>query len=559
MIGAAGSGIRLRSIRAASRLMDISLAPAQDAFGGASFESVLDAADIGTWRYRFADRLTWFSAGAQALYGHSSDLVVNDGDAVRRRVHPDDAESVMRALAAATDPDGSGRYASDHRVRRPEGGWRWISVRGQVIFEITDAGRQPSMMVGISQDVTERKRGEIFLDAQKQSLEMVVSGAPLSAVLSHLTQVVERLSDGQVVASIFFVDEEGRLRNGASPSLPAEYVSAIDGLKIRPDLGTCSAAAATRTIVVTPDIASDPKWATIKHLPLGLGLKAAWSHPITARDGRVLGTFGTYFRESRGPSAHERQAVEILTRTAALAIERVHAESKLREADRNKDEFLATLSHELRNPLAPLRTAVHLMQSTPDPAAVAPRLLGTMDRQVGQLVRLVDDLLEVSRINRGTLDLRQERVEVASIVKMAVETSVRLLESCGEVVCVEMSGEPLWVLGVASRLAQILANLLNNAAKYTPAGGRIQIEVRREGDSARVAIRDNGMGIEPGALSRLFGMFERGHDTAGRHPSGLGIGLSLARRLAEMHGGTLDATSEGVDQGSEFTLRLPIA
>lgn len=539
--------------------MDTTLAPAQDASGGASFESVLDAADIGTWRYRFGDRLAWFSAGAQALYGHSSNLVVSDGDDVRRRVHPDDLDGITRALAAATDPDGGGQYASDHRVRRPDGGWRWLSVRGQVIFETTESGRRPSLMVGISQDVTERKRAEIFLDAQRRSLEMVVSGAPLSTVLSHLTEVVERLSDGQVVASILFLDEEGRLRNGASPRLPTDYVSAIDGLKVRADLGTCSAAAATRTIVVTPDIASDPKWDSIKHLPLDLGLKAAWSHPIIARDGRVLGTFGTYFRECREPSAPERQAVEILSRTAALAIERVDAETKLREADRHKDEFLATLSHELRNPLAPLRTAVHLMQSAPDPAALAPKLLGTMDRQVGQLVRLVDDLLDVSRINRGTLDLRKEPVEVSSIVKMAVETSEPLIQSCAHRLTVDVADETVRVHGDASRLAQILANLLNNAAKYTPAGGLIQIDVTREGDIARVAIRDNGMGIEPGALSRLFGMFERGHDTAGRHPGGLGIGLSLARRLAEMHGGTLDAKSEGVGKGSEFTLRLPIA
>lgn len=181
----------------------------------------------------------------------------------------------------------------------------------------------------------EPQRGwtERLLDAQQQSLEMLISGAPLMDVLAYLTRVVEEHADGKAIASILLLDEEGCLRNGASPSLPDTYISAIDGIKAEPGLGTCGAAAALGTVIITPDIESDPKWQSIKHLPLALGLLAAWSLPIMARNGRVLGTFGTYFRERRPPRRLERQVVGILARTAALAIEGKRSEAALRESE----------------------------------------------------------------------------------------------------------------------------------------------------------------------------------------------------------------------------------
>jgi len=171
----------------------------------------------------------------------------------------------------------------------------------------------------------------------------------------------------------------------------------------------------------------------------------------------------------------------------------------------------------------------------------------------------VDDLLEVSRISRGTFSLRWERVELAAVVRHAVETSEALLASAGHELTVSLPDAPVWLTGDAVRLAQVLANLLNNAAKYTEDGGRIVVDAWREGDEAVVAVRDNGAGIEPDLLPQMFEMFTRGDRDSGRSQGGLGIGLALSRRLAEMHGGTLDARSEGPGTGSEFTLRLPIA
>lgn len=214
---------------------------------------------------------------------------------------------------------------SERRIWRKDGTLLPVEISAKMI---SNAIFQSSV-----RDITDRKRTEQLLEAQKQSLEMLVSGAPLTEVLAYLTSVVEEQADRKAIASILLLDDEGRLHNGASPSLPDAYLSAIDGIKVEPNLGTCSAAAARGEVIITPDIEVDPDWQSIKHLPLGFGLRAAWSMPIKARDGRVLGTFGTYFRECREPTALERQVVEILARTAALAIEGKRSETALREGE----------------------------------------------------------------------------------------------------------------------------------------------------------------------------------------------------------------------------------
>src|SRR5690606_29069721 len=242
--------------------------------------------------------------------------------------------------------------------------------------------------------------------------------------------------------------------------------------------------------------------------------------------------------------------------TLADITERKRMEEALREADRRKDEFLATLAHELRNPLAPLRNAVELLRAAghrPAPAAV----VDIVARQVEHLVRLVDDLLETSRITRGAFELRRERVALASIVRNALETSEQLIREAGHALEVQLPDEPIWLDGDPVRLAQILSNVLSNAAKYTPAGGRVSLAARREGDRVAISIADTGVGIAPEAMQQLFTLFNRVEGTGG--PPGLGIGLALARRLAEMHGGTLEAQREGLGKGSVFTLRLPVA
>ncbi|MGI8811230.1 MAG: PAS domain S-box protein [Pyrinomonadaceae bacterium] len=201
------------------------------------------------------------------------------------------------------------------------------------IAEISGKMMQNGVLEGSIRDVSERRRTQVLLNAQKEALEMVVTDAPLTAILTHLTNTVEELSEHSVTSSILLLDSENRLRNGASPSLPDTYIQKIDGIVADENVGTCSAAAATRMVVITPDIAADPKWNGLANLPIELGLRAAWSVPILSKGGRVLGTFGTYFRELREPDFFERQVVEILARTAALAIERKQFDEQLKQTD----------------------------------------------------------------------------------------------------------------------------------------------------------------------------------------------------------------------------------
>lgn len=233
------------------------------------------------------------------------------------------------------------------------------------------------------------------------------------------------------------------------------------------------------------------------------------------------------------------------------------AEETLKEADRRKDEFLATLAHELRNPLAPLRNGLELMRLAQDNQEMLEQARAMMDRQLGQMVRLIDDLLDVSRISRGRIELRRERVELAEVLRQAIETSRPLIEAGGHQLIVEESPTPVIVEADLMRMSQVFSNLLNNAAKYTPSGGQIVVAIAREDGGVAVSVRDTGVGIPAAMLPRVFEMFAQVDRSLERSQGGLGIGLSLVKKLVEMHGGSVEARSEGHGKGSEFVVRLP--
>ncbi len=230
----------------------------------------------------------------------------------------------------------------------------------------------------------------------------------------------------------------------------------------------------------------------------------------------------------------------------------------LREADRKKDEFLATLAHELRNPLAPIRNAIHLIRLQQQRAESVEESLNLMERQLNQMVRLVDDLFDLSRISRGRITLQKQCVPLAEIVRSAMETSMPWMEQASHEFIASMTEEPLWINADMVRLAQVFANLLNNAAKYTERGGRIELTSKRENQHAIVSIKDNGLGIPRGMLPLIFEMFTQVDRSLEKSQGGLGIGLTLVKRLLELHGGTIDARSDGPGRGSEFIVRLPI-
>jgi len=239
--------------------------------------------------------------------------------------------------------------------------------------------------------------------------------------------------------------------------------------------------------------------------------------------------------------------------------DRKRAEQDLREANRRKDEFLALLAHELRNPLAPIVTGIELLRQAKDKPQLLEQVTATMSRQARQLVRLVDDLLDLSRVSGGRLRLRKSRVPLRDVVRDAVASVRPIMERQRHELRVTISDERLELDADGARLTQVFANLLNNAARYTPESGRIAIEAGREGHEAVVAVSDNGIGIPQPLLARIFEMFYQGDEGRLTRGGGLGIGLTLARSLAEMHGGTITVSSEGANRGSKFEVRLPVA
>lgn len=233
-------------------------------------------------------------------------------------------------------------------------------------------------------------------------------------------------------------------------------------------------------------------------------------------------------------------------------------EDRLRAADSRKNEFLATLAHELRNPLAPLRTSLEVIRVGGEIPPIFRQVREVMERQVGQMTRLVDDLMDVSRVGQGKLQLRKGRCDLRTVLEQAVQMNAPLREARRHLLSIQVPAAPLWVEGDQDRLVQVAVNLLNNAAKYTPEGGHIWLEAVGEASDAVFRVRDDGVGIPPDQLGRVFELFTQ-IDQGGKHtPGGLGIGLSLVRQLVELHNGSVVATSHGLGKGAEFTVRLPL-
>ena len=274
---------------------------------------------------------------------------------------------------------------------------------------------------------------------------------------------------------------------------------------------------------------------------------------LIARDGREVP-----IDDSAAPIRDESGRVNGAVLVFRDISERKGVLEALRESDRRKDEFLATLAHELRNPLAPLRNGLQVLRLTED-VPMRGQALEMMERQLAQLVRLVNDLLDVSRITKGKIELRKERLDVADVIDDALETSRPVIEASRHELEIARPPRAIPLVGDRTRLAQVVSNLLNNAAKYTPDSGRIWLIGEQDDHQAVFRVRDNGVGIPRDMLPSIFDMFTQVDRFAGAAQGGLGIGLTLVRRLVELHGGTVEARSDGPGRGSEFVVRLPIA
>lgn len=441
------------------------------------------------------------------------------------------------------------------RMRSKDGSLKQVLIDSSVLWK---EGRFVHTRC-FTRDVTEHKRHEAILAAQKRVLELLVQGAPLPDVLDALCEAIEEHSQQKLIATVLLMDKDGqRLRSTAGRRAPVAYAHGIDGAEIGPCAGSCGTAAYRREQVIVSDIATDPLWADYRELALSHGLLACWSTPFFSSQGKVLGTFAVYSPTPRKPSPEELRLLDILSRTAGIAVERRRDEEALRDADRRKDEFLATLAHELRNPLAPIRSGLEVMKMSRDDPATLEETRLTMERQTQQLITLVDDLLDISRITLGKLELRRCRVKLSDVVQSAVEASKPFIAEANHEFLVVVPDSHIHLNADPHRLAQVISNLLNNAAKYTPEGGRIRLLVERRGGDAVISVEDNGLGIPAEMLDRIFEMFAQIDQPAEKAYTGLGIGLTLVKSLVEMHEGQIKVESEGRNQGSKFSVQLPI-
>ena len=343
-------------------------------------------------------------------------------------------------------------------------------------------------------------------------------------------------------------------------ALRLESFSGMSGIEVREvrrlefGQGVCGTVALTGQAIVATHIqqSEDPKLQWVK----GFGIRAYACNPLLAKN-RLLGTLSFASRTRDEFTPDELEFLETISHYVTVAYERLRLIRELREADRHKDEFLATLAHELRNPLAPIQNALELMKMAGDSHERIRPGREIIERQLAQMLRLVDDLLDLSRIRQGKIELRKEKIEVASVVASAVEGSRPFIEMAGHKLVVTLPPEPLYLEADPTRLTQALSNLLNNASKYTSPAGQIDLNVQCTQKDLTLRVRDTGIGISPEMLPRVFGIFTQLDPSRDRSQGGLGIGLSLVQRIVEMHGGSVEAHSSGPGLGSEFIIRLP--
>ncbi|HJT77645.1 MAG TPA: ATP-binding protein, partial [Gemmataceae bacterium] len=516
------------------------------------FRTLADSIPQLAWMARPDGHIFWYNRRWYEYTGTTPEQMQGWG---WQAVH--DPGELPRVLAEWKAALAEGRPWEDlFPLRRYDGRLRWHLSRA---IPVRDGQGRVVRWFGTNTDIEDRKEAEARLRryAERQRLlweaaaVLLTTDEPDAMLRGLFAKIAPHF--GLDAYFNYLVTEAGdALRLASCAGIPDEDAQRISRLPF--GQAVCGTVARQRRPIAATFIqrSDDPKVQVVK----GYGIRAYTCSPLLAGD-RLLGTlsFG-----SRGRDSFDEEELEFLRTVCSyvtVAYERLRLVRELREADRRKDEFLATLAHELRNPLAPIRNALHVLRLAGNSAGALEQARGMMERQVAQMVRLIDDLLDVSRISRGRLELRKERAELADVVHAAVETARPLIEAAGHALTVDLPAGPVPLEADPTRLAQVVANLLNNAAKYTDPGGRIALAAERQGGEAVVRVRDTGIGIPADQLPHIFEMFVQVDRSLERSQGGLGIGLTLVRRLTEMHGGSVESRSEGTGHGSEFVVRLP--
>ena len=467
-------------------------------------------AHIGSWRMDVCKNILEWSDENFRIFGLPKDTPLTY-QSFLDLVHPADRQPVDTAWNDAL----TGRpYDIEHRII-VDGKVKWVRELAELEFN------EHGLLLGgfgTSEDITDIKSSQEALQHERAFLRQVIDTAP---------------------SLIFVKDWEGRFLLG-NKALAQCYGTSPENL-----IGLTDENFNPNTDEVTRFHQDD-------HNVMSSGQsKQIPEEKVTHADGSVH-----WYSTVKIPLIEDGHCNKLLG-VATDITERKRAEEALRLADRRKDEFLAMLAHELRNPLAPIRNAVQLLKTQEITDSQLVWSCDVIDRQLAHMVRLLDDLMDVARIMQGKIRLEIEHFGLADIVKNAIETSRPLIESRGQELIISQTTTPQWIEGDRIRLSQVLSNLLNNAAKYTGEGGKITLSVMQEDSDAVIEVRDTGIGIPPDILPRIFDLFTQAKHSLDQSQGGLGIGLTLVRKLVEIHGGTIKAASGGIGQGSSFTIRLP--
>ncbi|QEL17793.1 PAS domain S-box protein [Limnoglobus roseus] len=466
-------------------------------------------------------------------------------------VPPDHLREWVRAYRESERTGQPARFEYPHETPT---GRRWVSA---IVYCIEALPGNRVRCSYVAEDVTERKRDEETIRS------LLHIGEKLNSTLA-----VDELLDLLVVEAARLVGAESGVAglNGPEGMRCHTYFQRGQCLPLDycwpPMHGLPGWLLVHKVPYLTNDAVADTQ--IVHELCVRFGVRSALSTPVLSADGEVLGFFEIHNKDGGFTPADQEKLLSV-SHAASIAVQNALAfrriqrvEESLRDANRRKDEFLATLAHELRNPLAPISNALQILKMPRVEAATVERSRGMMERQVHHLVRLVDDLLDVSRVMRGKIELRRERVELATVVARAVETVQPLVDAQRHELDVRLPPESLPLDADPVRLTQVVGNLLTNAAKYTEPGGRIRLTAERDGDVAVLRVRDDGIGIAPDVLPHVFELFVQAEHATTKTQGGLGIGLTLVKNIVGMHNGTVEARSDGLGRGSEFAVRLPL-
>lgn len=527
---------------------------------GEQLRLAVEAADVGLWDVDVATRTLYWPAKVKAMFGISAhvDVTLNDFSA---GLHPDDAPAVLRAFAAAQDPALRTMYDVEYRtIGKEDGLTRWVAAKGRGIF---DEANRCVRVIGTVIDITARKHEQaeqndlrtrlVVLDRIEHATRPLVDAVEVMQVTAQL--LGEHLGATRCAYADVEPDNDSfTIRSDWSqPGVPTS--AGTYSLELFGPQATGNLRSGRHLVVhdVDAELGDDNGGRMFN----AIGIKAIVCAGLV-KGGRLVAMMAVHQALPRRWSDADLRLITDVVERCWAHIERVRDAALLREQDRRKDEFLATLAHELRNPLAPMLYAVALMKREQD-AARPSRRIDVIERQAGHLVRLIDDLLDVSRINRGLIELKRETIDMGALMAQAVEAVGPAMENARHTFTVQLPEEPTPVDADPTRMVQVLTNLLNNAAKYTPDGGDIHLNAHVQAGRVIVEVTDNGLGIPREDQSRVFQMFLQLAHTGKKSHGGLGIGLSLVKSLVDMHGGTIRVESAGIDQGSTFRFELPLA